>query len=313
MATTTKKDYYAVLGVPRTASDKDIKTAYRRLARKYHPDLNQGDKSAEARFKEIQAAYEVLSDADKRKKYDQFGPEWERVEQARAGFGGSPFGGQAGNGVHFDFGTGTDFSDILENIFGGIGGGLGGTTRTRTGFRPRTQKGEDLDLAVEVSLEEAFQGATRVVTLPAASGGTRRLEVKIPPGVKTGSRIRLAGEGHPGLGGGPAGDLYLVATVRPHGVFDRKDDDLECDVALPLTTAMLGGEVQVSTLNGKKIELRIPPETPNGRRFRLAGKGMPRPVGGAGDLIAKVNVTLPTKLTPRERELFQELGRLRSS
>jgi DnaJ-class molecular chaperone len=309
MATSTRRDFYNILGVSRTASDKDIKTAYRKLARKYHPDLNQGDKTAEARFKEIQAAYEVLGDPEKRKKYDQFGENWDRVDQARGGFGTGGFGTQDPGGVHFDFGNGADFSDILENLFGG----LGGNTRNRTTFRTRTRKGEDVEHPLEVSLEEAYFGATRVLEVPSSTGGSRRLEVRIPPGVKTGSRVRLAGEGHPGVGGAPAGDMYLVLTVRPHVLFERKDDDLSCEVSLPLTTALLGGEVQVPTLKSK-VHLRIPPETQNGQVFRLAGQGMPRSTGsGNGDLFARMKVVLPTRLSPREKELFQELAKLRAN
>lgn len=308
MATSTTRDYYQVLGVPRTASDKDIRAAYRRLARKYHPDLNPGDKSAEGRFKELQSAYDVLSDPEKRKKYDQFGPNWEEVERARAsGFpGGFTQRGSGGTRVEFD--QGGDLGDLFDSLFGGLGGT---TTRNRAGFRPRQRKGEDREVAADISLEEAYQGATRVVTTPTSNGSPRRVEVKIPPGVKTGARIRLAGEGEPGVGGGLPGDLYLVVTVRTHGAFERRDDDLYSEVALPLTTAMLGGEIQVPTLKGKVV-LTIPPETQNGRNFRLAGQGMPRASGGFGDLYATVKLVLPTKLSTRERQLFEELQALRA-
>lgn len=307
MATSTKPDYYAVLGVSRTASDKEIKTAYRRLARKYHPDLNGGDKTAEKRFKEIQEAYEILSDADKRKKYDQFGHNWERMEQARAA-GFDPFSSTSSGETPFDVpGGGGDFADILENLFGGLGGG---SARPRTGFRPRPRKGEDLELGSEVTLEQAYYGTTKVVTVPSSKGATRRLEVKVPPGVKTGQRIRLAGEGRTGDAGGGNGDLYLTVTVLPSGVFERKDDDLHTEVALPLTTAMLGGEIQIPTVKSR-VALRIPAETQNGQTFRLAGQGMPRVGGGFGDLFSRMRVVLPTKLTPREKELFEELAKLR--
>lgn len=314
MAQSTVRDYYSVLGVPRTASDKEIRSAYRKLARKYHPDLNPGDKTAEARFKELQTAYEVLSDPEKRKKYDQFGPNWEQVERAQAGFDASGFGGRSPGGIHFDFGpgAGADFSEILENLFGGMGGFGGTRTGPRTRMRPR--RGEDVEHQVTISLEEAFHGTTRILEMPGLNGApARRLEVRIPPGAKTGSRIRLANEGGPGYGGGPNGDLYLVVTVLPHGLFERKEDDLHVEVPLPLVTAVLGGEVQVPTINGR-VALRIPPETQNGQIFRLAGKGMPRLNGsGAGDMFAKMKIVLPTKLTPRERELFEELRRLRPS
>lgn len=308
MATSTKRDYYTVLGVSRTASDKDIKAAYRRLARKNHPDLNGGDKGAEARFKEIQEAYEVLSDAEKRKKYDQFGHNWERMDPAHAA-GFDPFGGASNGGnVHFDFGSGaaSDFSDIFENLFGNLGGGA----RKGTGFRTRSRKGEDLELATDVTLEQAYYGTAKVVTVPSASGPPRRLEVRIPPGVKSGQRVRLAGEGRPGEGGAPNGDLYLNVTVLPSGVFERQDDDLHVEVTLPLTTAVLGGEVQVPTVKGR-VALRIPGETQNGQTFRLAGQGMPRNGGGYGDLFARMKVALPSKLSSREKELFEELAKLR--
>ena len=314
MAQSTARDYYSVLGVPRAATDKEIRAAYRKLARKFHPDLNPGDKAAETRFKELQAAYDVLSDPEKRKKYDQFGPNWEQAERAGAGFEGAGFGSNGPTDVNFDFGSGTDFSDILENLFGGKGG-FGGT-RTGTGTRARTRprQGEDVEHQITVSLEEAYFGGTRILEVPSLNGSApRRIEVRIPPGVKTGSRIRLAGEGGAGFGGGQRGDLYLAVTVAPHGAFERKDDDLYSEVSLPLTTAVLGGEVQVPTIKGR-VSLRIPAETQNGQVFRLAGKGMPRASGaGFGDLFAKMRLVVPTKLSARERELFEELRKIRET
>jgi len=309
VAAATTRDYYTVLGVARTANDKDIRAAYRRLARKYHPDLNPGDKAAEGRFKELQNAYDVLSDPEKRKKYDQFGANWEHADQMRAGFGNG-FGQRGPGNVHVDFGDGADFSDILENLFSGTG--LGGSGRTRAGARPRTRQGEDVEFPTDVSLEEAFLGATRIVTMPQRNGTPRRIEVRIPPGVKTGSRVRVAGEGSPGTGGAAAGDLYLIVTVRPHAAFERKEDDLHTEVELPLATAILGGEISVPTIKGSKVVLKIPAETQNGRVFRLAGLGIPHQGGsGNGDLYAKMRIVLPTQLTPRERELFEELRRIR--
>ncbi|HLG51122.1 MAG: J domain-containing protein [Chloroflexi bacterium] len=307
MASSAVRDYYAVLGVPRNATEKEIRAAYRKLARKYHPDLNPGDKTAEARFKEVQAAYEVLSDPEKRRKYDQFGPNWEQMERMRPGFDPSSFGTGGTGGIHFDFGTGTDFSDILESLFGGLGG-----TRTGTRFRTRPRRGQDIEHSVDISLEEAYFGTTRILEIPSLNGlAPRRLEVRIPPGARTGSRIRLAGEGGPGLGGGPAGDVYLIVNVLPHGTFERKEDDLYVEVSVPLTTAVLGGEVNVPTIKGR-VALRIPPETQNGQVFRLAGQGMPHMNGsGHGDMYVRTKVTIPTRLTPRERELFEELRRLR--
>jgi DnaJ-class molecular chaperone len=313
MAASTTRDYYQVLGVPRTASDKDIRSAYRRLARKYHPDLNPGDKAAEARFKELQAAYDVLSDETKRKKYDQFGPNWESFERAQgaSGFGG--FSGRSSGRPPFDFGEGGggDFSDIFENLFGGLGGS---GSRNRAGTRTRVQPGQDIEHAVEVSLDEAYHGTTRIVEFTSrTSGSARRLEVKVPVGIKTGGRIRIAGEGEAGVGGGVPGDLYLIVTVRTHGAFERKDDDLTSEVAVPLTTAVLGGEVPVPTLKGKAVHLRIPAETQNGQTFRMTGLGMPKTGGTFGDLYVRAKIVLPTRLTPAERQLFEELQRLRGA
>jgi DnaJ-class molecular chaperone len=325
------KDYYQILGVGRAASEKEIKQAYRRLARKHHPDLNPGDKSAEARFKEINAAYEVLSDPEKRKKYDQFGDQWEYAEQfAKAGGQERVRWDFGKGGTTFEYGDAGDFGDIFSSLFGDAGMG----SRVKRG----PQRGQDIESPVEVSLEEAYHGSTRVIQLQGqepctACGGTgrvgnrvcticngagakavpRRLEVRIPPGVKDGSRIRMAGEGAHGRAGGSKGDLYLVVRVLPHRLFERKGDDLYSEVSVPLATAMLGGEVRLPTLDGN-LSLKIPPETQNGKVFRLAGKGMPQ-LGNAnyGSLFAKVRVVLPTNLTDEERKLFEKLRSLRSA
>lgn len=324
------KDYYQILGVSRTASDKEIKQAYRRLARKHHPDVNPGDKSAEARFKEINAAYEVLSNPDKRKKYDQFGDQWEYAEQfAKAGGQEKVRWDFGKGGATFEYGDVGDFGDVISSLFGDSGIG----SRMRGG----PQRGQDAETPIEVTLEEAYHGSTRVLQLQttevcAACGGTgrvgnrvcticsgagakvipRRLEVKIPAGVRDGSRIRIAGGGGPGRAGGSKGDLYLVVKVLPHGLFERKGDDLYTDVSVPLTTAMLGGEVGLPTLNGS-LSLKIPPETQNGKVFRLAGKGMPQ-LGNAnyGSLFARAKVVLPANLTEEERKLFERLRSLRA-
>ncbi|MDA8188731.1 MAG: J domain-containing protein [Dehalococcoidales bacterium] len=308
MATTGTRDYYQVLGVSRTADEKEIRQAYRRLARKYHPDVNPGNKEAEARFKEIQRAYDVLSDADKRAKYDKYGENWEQIGE-HGGFdpryAGNPFGGQGQGGFQYDYRgapEGVDLGEIFEKFFGDAG-------RRATGRRAR--KGQDYDHPVEVTLEEAYHGTQRVLQMETPDGRTKRLEVKIPPGVREGSRVRIAGEGGPGASGGPAGDLFLVVSVKPHSTFERKGDDLHVELAVPLTTAVLGGELRVPTLKGEVV-LKIPPETQNGRIFRLNGQGMPRLGGGGkGDLYAKVRVVLPTGLSERERELYAELSKLR--
>ncbi|MCK4362409.1 MAG: DnaJ domain-containing protein, partial [Dehalococcoidia bacterium] len=270
---------------------------------KHHPDVNPGDKSAEARFKDINTAYEVLSDPEKRKKYDRFGENWHYAEQF-AGQQGAPYG-FPGQDSRFEFVDLSDFGNLgdLSDLFGGFTRGFGTSTRTR---RPR--RGQDIEYAIEVTLEEAYHGSTRIVTDMTGN----RLEVKIPPGVNDGSRIKVAGKGGPGLGGGPNGDLYLVVAVKPHHIYQRKDSELHIEVSVPLTDAVLGGEVSVSSLKGK-LSLKIPPETQNGKVFRLAGQGMPR-MGATtkGDLFAKVKVVMPQKLTERERELFRQLKEIQA-
>ena len=322
------KDYYQILGVSRNASEKEIKQAYRRLARKHHPDLNPGDKSAEAKFKEINAAYEVLSNPEKRKKYDQFGEQWEYAEQFAKSGGQERARWDFGKGgTTFEYGDLSDFGGIFSSLFGDSGKG----SRMRG---PR--RGQDIESTIEVNLEEAHHGSTRVIQLQTeepctACGGTgrvgnrvcticngaggkiipKRLEVKIPAGVRDGSRIRIAGEGVSGRAGGKKGDLYLVAKVLPHKLFERKGDDLYTEVSVPLATAILGGEVRLPTLKGN-LSLKIPPETQNGRVFRMAGKGMPQ-LGNSkyGNMFAKVKVVLPTNLTGEEKKLFERLRSLR--
>jgi DnaJ-class molecular chaperone len=305
MATTSTKDYYEQLGVGRNASNKDIQQAYRRLARKYHPDVNPGDKAAEAKFKDIQRAYDVLKDADKRAKYDRFGENWEQITQG--GFDPSaqrgPFGGQGSGGFRYETTTeDSDFGDLLGQLFGDLG-------RRGAGGR-RQHRGQDLEHPVDVTLEEAYHGTQRVMQVQTPDGQTRRLEVKIPAGVHTGARVKITGEGGRGVGG-PAGDLYLNVNVRLHDVFERKGDDLYEEMSVPLLTAILGGEVRVPTLKGE-VALKIPAGTQNGRVFRLAGLGMPKlGTSDKGDLHAKVKVVLPTRLSDREKELFEELRKLR--
>ena len=322
------KDYYQILGVNRKATEKAIKQAYRRLARKYHPDINPGDKSAEDKFKEINAAYEVLSDPEKRKKYDQFGDQWQYAEQfARAGEQGNARRDFNKGGTTFQYGDLDDFGDIFSSLFGDAAPG------SKRSYRP--QRGQDIDYSIEVTLEEAYHGSKRIMELQteelcAACGGTgrvgnrvcticngaggkimpRRLEVKIPSGVKDGSRIRMAGEGKNSRAG-RKGDLYLVVKVLPHQLFERKGDDLHTEVSVPLVTAILGGETRLPTLNGNLV-LKIPPETQNGRVFRLSGKGMPQLNNAKyGDMFAKVKVVLPTNLTKEEKQLFEKLQSLR--
>jgi molecular chaperone DnaJ len=317
------------LGVTRNASEKEIKQAYRRLARKYHPDINPGDKSAEAKFKEINAAHEVLSNPEKRKKYDQFGEQWEYADQFAKSGGQERVRWDFGRGgTSFEYGDPSGFADILSSLFGDSGMGSG----TRRG----TRRGQDMESPIEVTLEEAYHGSTRLMQLQTqepctACGGTgavgnrvctmcngaggkiipKRLEVRIPAGVKDGSRIRITGEGGSGLAGGKKGDLYLVVEILPHKLFERKGDDLHIEISVPLAIAILGGEVRLPTLNGG-ISLKIPPETQNGKVFRLAGKGMPQLNNNRhGNMLAKVKVVLPAKLTEEERRLFEKLRSLR--
>jgi DnaJ-class molecular chaperone len=322
------KNFYDVLGVARGASEKDIRSAYRKLARKHHPDVNPNDRAAEARFKEINIAHDVLSDPEKRKKYDKYGDHWEQADQIdeaqrRQSAGSWARYGPADGGIRQE--TGGDFGSIFDSLFRRERGGPRGA--------PASRRGQDVETPVEVSLEEAFHGTTRTVHLQSAElcrtcGGSgqiagaichgcdgvgqvlkpRRLEVKVPAGVKTGSRVRVAGEGRPGVGGGTPGDLYLVVTVQPHARFERKGDDLTIEVGVPLIEAVLGGEVEVSTVDGR-VALRVPELTQNGRQFRLAGKGMPvlGTPGKRGDLFARVRVELPDHLGEHERELFRQL------
>ena len=324
------RDYYAILGVSRNASEKDIKQAYRRLARKYHPDVNPGDKAAEAKFKEMSEAYEVLSDPEKRKKYDRYGDQWQYAEEfAKAGQRAKRDFGGGGTYTTFDFGDLGDLGDIFGGIFQGFGG--------RTGTARRPSAARNIEHPVEVTLEEAFHGTKRVLQLqteepcPTCGGSGRagrapcsncggagrllkpkRLEVKIPPGVRDGSRVRIAGQGSQGYDGS-RGDLFLIVKVLPHQTFVRKGDDLHVEVPLPLLTAMLGGEVGVPTLKGN-VALKVPPETQNGKVFRLAGQGMPHLNDSSrGDIFAKMKVVLPTQLTPQEKQLFEQLRARRSS
>ena len=297
------KDFYQTLGISRTASDKDIKQAYRKLARKYHPDVNPGNKSAEEKFKEINNAYEVLSDPEKRKKYDQFGDKWQYADQF-AGAQGNPFGGASGfrnaggNNSSYQYVDMSDMGDLGE-LLKGFTGGFGGRGRTS---RPR--QGRDIDTSTDITLEEAYNGTTRLIQ--DTSG--HRIEVKIPAGVKNGQRIKVAGKGEPGLSSGPSGDLYLAVSILEHPVFHLTGNDIHVEIPVPLADAILGGEASVPTPKGKNLTLKIPAETQNGKVFRLAGQGMPE-VGNdtRGDLFAKVKVILPENLSDYEKELFKQL------
>jgi curved DNA-binding protein len=309
------KDYYKTLGVDKKADEKEIKRAYRRLAREFHPDVNPGDSQAEERFKEINEAYEVLGDTEKRAKYDRFGTSWQQYQHRGGDPGGFDWSQWSSSG--FPGGTRVEVGDDLGDLFGGGGGFsdffniLFGDARTRSsGFGQRGRgrmASQDLEQPVRITLEEAFHGTRRLLEKDG-----RRLEVRIPRGVKTGSRIRMVGEGGPGGGGVPAGNLYLNVTVEPHPAFKRDADDLRRDIDLDLYTAVLGGEVRVGTLEGD-VTLRVPPETQGGRTFRLRGKGMPklRNPDKRGDLYVTVRVRLPKNLNEREKQLFQDLAEIR--
>ncbi|MGH2543180.1 MAG: DnaJ C-terminal domain-containing protein [Ardenticatenaceae bacterium] len=308
------RDYYQILGVSRDAEQKEIKRAYRRLARQYHPDVNPDNREAEERFKEINEAYEVLSDPEKRTKYDQFGREWQRYQEGQApGFDPRQWTQQGAGGQQYYtyttaqdmedlFGEGAGFSDFFETLFGGAE-----FRRAPRGRAPAPRRGQDFEHPLQVTLQEAYHGTTRLLNKDG-----RQLEVRIPPGVRTGSKVRISGEGTPGVAGGAAGDLYLVVEVLPDSRFERSGEELLVEVEVPLLTAILGGEVTVPTLDGP-VTLTIPPETQNGRRFRLRGKGMPhlRNPSERGDLYATANVRLPTNLSEREQELFRQLKNLR--
>lgn len=296
-----KKDYYSVLGVQRNAVEKDIKQAYRRLARKYHPDVNPGDAAAEQRFKEISEAYSVLSNPESRKKYDRFG------HQAFAsGFDSHFAGGDAGG-----FNPG-NFKDFFAGR-GGFGEGLGsmfeeffGAGRQRSGHAPMS--GQDLEKTIEIGFEEAVRGTTTQVQVTRRDGNVERLQVKIPPGVDTGSKVRVSGKGEAGAYGGQGGDLYIVIRVRPHAYFTRQGSDTLCDVPITLAEAMLGAKIDVPTIDGKTA-MTLPAGTQNGRRFRLRGKGSPALHGGErGDHYVTVHVVLPEKLDARSRELVEEFA-----
>jgi len=326
------KDYYHILGISRSATDKEIKSSYRKLARKYHPDVNPGDKTAEEHFKEVSEAYDVLSDPEKRKKYDQFGhlgDAWRHVGEG--GFDPGA-GSRFGNFNPEDLGMNVDLNDLLGGLFGG--GRAAGADRFRR--QKMAAKGDDLQRDVEITLEEAYHGTERSLTMgahaqcPTCHGSgtagnnrmcptchgmgvveqSRTLTVKIPKGVKEGARVRVPGKGEPGRYGGPAGDLYLLPHIAPHPRFERKGDDLYTDVAVTFPQAALGAEVQVHTLHGA-VTARIPGGTSSGQSLRLRGKGMPKVgVDEFGDLYARVKITVPKTLTDREKALIAELQQL---
>jgi DnaJ-class molecular chaperone len=318
------KDYYSTLGVAKTATHKEIKQAYRKLARKHHPDVNPGDKSAETKFKELNEAYEVLGDPEKRKKYDELGANWRMYEQAGAGasqpdgawnvHAGGPGGGfrtMTEDEMRAMFGDADPFSDFFHTFFGDSMGGDEAGRRGRSA-RPRApRRGRDIEQEIELALEDAYHGTMRRLSIR-HDGRARTVDVRIPAGVGDGSRVRVAREGEHGSGDAQPGDLYLRIRLAPHPEFERKGKDLYTHVPIPLTTAVLGGEAHVTTLGGKSLRLKIPPATQNAQLFRLKGHGMPAvgKQGEHGDLYATVDVRLPRQLTPEQRAHFEALQKL---
>lgn len=323
------KDYYKILGVNRSADDKAIKTAYRKLARKHHPDVAKGRDNGE-RFREITEAYEVLSDPEKRRRYDTLGPDWQRYAQ-------QPPAGPAGGGVRVEYGDAGDFSDFFRTIFGDLGsarGGRVGVDEWLGGFTPGAHpggRGQDVQAGVTITLDEAYSGARKSFEFeveepcPTCRGaghvggkpcatchgsgwqrGRHQVDVKIPAGVRTGQKVRVSGQGAGG------GDLYLAVTVAPHREFERRGDDIQLTVPITAPEAALGVTLEIPTLRGK-VSMKIPPATSSGRTFRLPGYGMPKPRGGGhGNQLVTVRIVMPADLRPQERELYEQLKALRS-
>ncbi len=312
------KDYYKTLGVSKNATQDEIKKAYRKLAVKYHPDKTKGDKAKEEMFKEINEAYEVLKDPEKRKKYDQLGANWKQYENFQAGggqggfdwsqfYGGSPGGG--GGSYSFE-GDAGDFSEFFRNIFGGGFGGASGYSRN-TGYggsyRRAARKGQDYVSEMSITFDEAYNGTTRIINLDG-----KKLRIKLKPGTRDGQKIKLAGKGGPGMNGGPAGDLILTIKVLPDPRFKREGNDLYADLPIDVPTAVLGGKVPVNTPDGKSVMLNIPAGTSCGKKLRLRGKGMPiyeHPTRH-GDLYVTTKIVVPQTLTKEQKELYEKLKKI---
>lgn len=312
------RDYYETLGVAKTATHDEIRSAFRKLARKYHPDTAEDKKTAEEKFKEINEAYEVLGDSEKRTKYDEYGANWEhggfqpRPGGARGagGSGGGPGGyPDFGDGVEFEFG-GTGFSDFFEQMFGARRAAQGGgrSARGPAGFSNMPQRGGDVEADIMVTLEEAFHGSTRQISF--RRSGSEQIQtytVKIPKGVRESQRIRLAGQGGEGFGGGDQGDLFLKVKFQKHADFEIDGSDLILEIDVPAWKCVLGGDVEVRTLEGR-AKLHIPAGTQNRRKFRLSGKGLPGKDGSRGNLIAIIEATLPANPSDAERQLWQQIA-----
>jgi len=299
------KDYYAVLGVPKTATQDEIRKAFRKLARQHHPDVAKDKKTAEAKFKEINEANEVLSDPEKRKKYDELGADWN--SPGRHGpppdwqqGGGFDFGGGGGGG-----GSGGGFSDFFEAFFGGRGHG-GNGRRRKAGFGAFAQRGSDLELELPVTIEEALHGGRKAFGLD-RGGRAETVTVNIPRGVRVGQKIRLTGQGGEGIGGGERGDLYLLVKLAPHVDYRVDGFDLIRPVPVPVWSAVLGGDVEVPTPDGT-VKMKIPSGTQPGQKFRLKGRGLPSGKDTRGDFFAEARVLLPTSLGEKERALWEQLA-----
>jgi len=317
------KDYYSILGVDRKSGPDDIKKAFRKLARKYHPDVNHGDNGAAEKFKEINEAYEVLSDPEKRQKYDQLGSEWRHYQRSGSrpeGFNWGQYQSQPNQEYTYRtvspeefeelFGKEGGYSDFFQNLFGGAARRQGGhgAGDQQFNYEATARRGQDIEHGLQVTLDEAFHGTRRV--LEWESG--RKIEAKVPRGVKTGSRVRLKGQGAAGIGSGDPGNLYLTIEVLPDKQFNRDNDDLRTTVPVDLFTLLLGGKVSVAGLD-RTVNLDIPPQTRNGRVFRLRGLGMPKmkKPDQRGDLYVTVEAVLPQHLTSGEKELVEQWRKMR--
>ena len=305
------KDYYEILGVSRSATEKEIKIAFRKLARKYHPDANKNNQDAEEKFKEINEAYEVLGDSDKRRKYDTLGNNFR---------GGSDFTPPPGFDFNFDFSKGftqtqdSPFSDFFEILFGEALKGRSSPfqeTFTQTHARPQTKRrGEDQSIDLHLSLEETYRGTTRKIDINVPERESKRLEVKIPPNVRENSKIRMAGEGLPGRNGGAAGDLYMIVKLKSHPFFKVEGDDINSEISITPAEAVLGSEIEIPTID-TPVKMIVPPGTQNDKVLRLRGKGLPHQKReGRGDHFVKVKINIPTITTDEEKRLYQELAKL---
>ncbi len=299
-------DYYKILGVDKNATPEDIKKAYRKLARKLHPDLNPGDKEAEKKFKELNEANEVLSNVENRAKYDKYGENWkhgeeyEKAQQQQRQYQSQGGGNYGGGFAGADFGEGEDFSDFFQSMFGGEGGGFGRSSR---GSASGKFKGQDVQAELTLNLKEAAKSHQQIFDI-----NGKKVRITIPAGVYDGQQIKLKGHGNPGYNGGPTGDLYITFNVIPDPNFERAGNDLKTKVAIDLYTAVLGGDIKVETLEGS-VNLKVKPETQNGTTVRLKGKGFPvyKKEGESGDLFVTYEVKLPTNLTEKQKELFEQL------